>query len=205
MHCMLTFSRNTPSIFLTCTKTKMSFDKIFITCCAGSCHFDSEYNFALFTLLVTTSREAIHAKFVKIKKLFLVMSRITFCRLSFVCNPDIGWKVPWWCHQMDTFSTLLAIGAGNSPVTGEFPSQRPVTRGFDVFFHLCLNKQLNKQPWHWWSETPLGSLWRHCNAEGFKYANVIWTKGHEINIRRNTQASYGRIIGAVKLYRKLFS
>ena len=40
----------------------------------------------------------------------------------------------WWRHQMETFSALLAICAGNSPVTGEFPSQRPVTRSFDVFF-----------------------------------------------------------------------
>ena len=27
----------------------------------------------------------------------------------------------WWRHQMETFSVLLAICAGNSPVTGEFP------------------------------------------------------------------------------------
>ena len=40
----------------------------------------------------------------------------------------------WWRHQMETFSALLALCAGNSPVTGEFPSQRPVTRSFDVFF-----------------------------------------------------------------------
>ena len=44
----------------------------------------------------------------------------------------------WWRHQMETFSALLALCAGNSPVTGEFPSQRPVTRSFDVFFDLCL-------------------------------------------------------------------
>ena len=35
---------------------------------------------------------------------------------------------------METFSALLAICAGNSPVPGEFPTQRPVTRSFDVFF-----------------------------------------------------------------------
>ena len=35
---------------------------------------------------------------------------------------------------METFPALLALCAGNSPVIGEFPSQRPVTRGFDVFF-----------------------------------------------------------------------
>ena len=41
---------------------------------------------------------------------------------------------------MDTFSALLAICAGNSPVPSEFPTQRPVTRSFDVFFDMCLNK-----------------------------------------------------------------
>ena len=35
---------------------------------------------------------------------------------------------------METFFALLAICAGNSPVTGEFPTQRPVTRNFDGFF-----------------------------------------------------------------------
>ena len=68
----------------------------------------------------------------------------------------------WWCHQMETFSALLALCAGNSPVTGEFPSQRPVTWSFDVFFHLCLNKRLNKQWWGWWFEMPSRLLWGHC-------------------------------------------
>ena len=45
---------------------------------------------------------------------------------------------------METFSALLAICAGNSPVSGEFPAQRPVTRGFDVFFDLCPKKRLSK-------------------------------------------------------------
>ena len=48
----------------------------------------------------------------------------------------------WWRHQMETFSALLALCAGNSPVPGEFPGQRPVTRSFDVFFHLRQNKRL---------------------------------------------------------------
>ena len=51
----------------------------------------------------------------------------------------------WWRHQMETFSALLAICAGNSPVTGEFPARRPVTRSFDVFFDLRPNKELSKQ------------------------------------------------------------
>ena len=73
--------------------------------------------------------------------------------------------VPWWRHQMETFSTLLALCVGNSPVSGEFPAQRPVTRSFDVFFHLCLNKRLSKQSWCWWFETPSRSLWHHCNVK----------------------------------------
>ena len=71
----------------------------------------------------------------------------------------------WWRHQMETFSALLALCAGNSAVPGEFPAQRPVTRSFDVFFDLRLNKRLSKQSWGWWFETQSGSLWRHCNVE----------------------------------------
>ena len=48
----------------------------------------------------------------------------------------------WWLHQMGTFSALLALCVGNSPVTGEFPSQRPVTRSFGVFFDLRQNKRV---------------------------------------------------------------
>ena len=68
----------------------------------------------------------------------------------------------WWRHQMETFSALLAICAGNSPVTGEFPAQRPMTRSFDVFFDLRMNKRLSKQWWGWWFETPPRILWCHC-------------------------------------------
>ena len=67
----------------------------------------------------------------------------------------------WWRHQMETFSVLLALCAGNSPVTGEFPAQRPVTRSFDVFFDLRLNKQFSKQSWGWGFQTPSCPLWRH--------------------------------------------
>ena len=67
---------------------------------------------------------------------------------------------PWWRHQMETFSALLAICAGNSPVTGE----RPVTRSFGVSFDLRLHKRLSKQSRGWWFETPSRPLWRHCNV-----------------------------------------
>ena len=71
----------------------------------------------------------------------------------------------WWRHQMETFSALLVLCAGNSPVTGEFPSQRPVTRSFDLFFALRLNTRLSKQWWCWWFETPPCLLWRHCKVQ----------------------------------------
>ena len=76
----------------------------------------------------------------------------------------VGPYYPWWRHQMETFSALLAICAGNSPVPGEFHTQRPVTRSFDVYFDLRPNKRLSKQLWGWWFETPSWSLWRHCNV-----------------------------------------
>ena len=46
---------------------------------------------------------------------------------------------------METFFALLAFCAGNSPVSGEFPAQGPVTQSSDVFFDLRLNKPLSKQ------------------------------------------------------------
>ena len=54
-------------------------------------------------------------------------------------------QITWWRHQMKTFSALLAICAGKSTVSGEFPAQRPVTRSFDAFFDRRLNKRLSKQ------------------------------------------------------------
>ena len=73
----------------------------------------------------------------------------------------------WWRHQVESFSALLALCAGNSPVPGEFPSQRPVTRSFDVIFDVRLNKPLSKQSWGWWFETLSRPLWRHCNVTSY--------------------------------------
>ena len=70
-------------------------------------------------------------------------------------------RLSWWRHQMEIFSALLAICAGNSPVPGEFPTQRPVTRSFDVYFNLRPNKRLSKQSWGWWFEaqSPRMKIW----------------------------------------------
>ena len=53
---------------------------------------------------------------------------------------------------------------GHSPITGEFPSQRPVTWSFDVLFDLRLNKRLSKLSIRRWFDAPSRPLWRHCNA-----------------------------------------
>ena len=50
---------------------------------------------------------------------------------------------------MEIFSALLALCAGSSPVTDEFPSQKPLTRGFGVIFDLRMNKRMSKQLWGW--------------------------------------------------------
>ena len=82
-----------------------------------------------------------------------------------VCGTiSIRKTLSWWRHLMEIFFALLAFCAGNSPVTGEFPAHRPVTRSFDIFFDPHLNKRLRKQWWGWWFETPSHPLWRHCNS-----------------------------------------
>ena len=67
-----------------------------------------------------------------------------------------GRRNAWWRHQMEPLSALLALCAGN--VTGEFPSQRPVMRSFDVFFDLRLITQLSKQSRVWWFGTVTGEF-----------------------------------------------
>ena len=83
---------------------------------------------------------------------------------------------------METFSALLALCARNSPVTGESPSQRPVTRSFDVFFDLRLNKPLSKQSRRRWFETPLRSLWRHCNVNSTPCSQALAIRWKRRNI-----------------------
>ena len=61
------------------------------------------------------------------------------------------------------FFRVTGLCAGNSPVTAEFPAQRPVMQSCEIFVDLRLNKRLSKL-WSWWFEMPLPSLWRHCNA-----------------------------------------
>ena len=103
----------------------------------------------------------------------------------------ISYKYPfsaWWHHQMKTFSALLALREGNPPVTGGFPSQRPVTRLFDVFFDLRLNKRLSKQYRCQWFGTPFLLSWRHWNMWLTIYAGI------------NISYSYDLIVGEFSIW-----
>ena len=52
----------------------------------------------------------------------------------------------WWRYRMEAFSALLAFCAGNSPVTGVFPSQRPMARSFDVsLIYAWINGWVNNR------------------------------------------------------------
>ena len=85
-------------------------------------------------------------------------------RLVLLSYCDIELFLSMMTSSNGNLSTLLAICERNPPVTGGFPTQRPVMRSFDVFSDLRLNKRLSKQSICRWFETPLRSLWRHCSG-----------------------------------------
>ena len=85
---------------------------------------------------------------------------------------------------METFSALLAICTGNSPVSSEFLTQRPVTQSFDVCFDLRLNERLSKQSRGWWFEAQSHPLWRHSNVIGSRSYLFGYTSHYLIIIRQ---------------------
>ena len=91
------------------------------------------------------------------------MKSVRIAEMYLISHGITRYQLTWWRHQIETFSALLALCAGNSPASGEFPTQRPVTWSFDIFFDLGLNKRLSKQSWGWWLETLSSPLWRHRN------------------------------------------
>ena len=93
-----------------------------------------------------------------------------FCQAT--AHQYVTLHIAKWCRWQCVLIIMMTPSNGNifrvmalRAVTGEFPPQRPVTRNFDVFFDLRLNKRLNKQSWGCWFETPSCSLWRHCNDD----------------------------------------
>ena len=82
---------------------------------------------------------------------------------------------PCWPREENDFTLMMTSSNGKffrvtGHLCGEFtghrriPHTNPVTRRFDVFFDLRLNKRLSKQSWGWSFETSSRPLWRHCNV-----------------------------------------
>ena len=118
------------------------------------------------------------------------------------CNAGPGWKLSHYlyypfcitCNQATLPIKLTNVNmtssngdilrvtgpsCGEFTGTGEFPTQGSVTRSYDTFFELRLNKRLSKQPWGWWFESPSWSLWRHCNMKiwiRMQIAKMSWIK-----------------------------
>ena len=130
------------------------------------------------------------------------------------CNLIRHLSCTWWRHQMETFSALLALCAGNSPVTGKFPAQRPVTRSVDVFFDLRLNKRLSKQSRGWWFEKIWGRRkFCHLHPKFTKWQHTIqivtkislqWRHVHSVNEEyAHRQSSHQKDYGKCK-YMRIF-
>ena len=81
----------------------------------------------------------------------------------------------WWSllvkHISESDLSLLVM---KSPVRGKFPTQRPATRSFDVFFDLRLNKRLIKQSRSWLFETLSCPLW--CQRNELKYRSRTYAE-----------------------------
>ena len=173
------------------------------TCLCAYCYTPAQRSILdSFTLLLTIVRWTYRLPFEAINLLLAISKKRTWYfpleTMNLVCNLDMmtssNGKVfgvtgplcqefsvclyrmssfPWWRHQMETFSALLALCAGNSPAIGEFSAQMPVRRAFDVFFDLRLNKRLSKHSWGWWFEPPSRSLWRHGNGNVCGYLSYF--------------------------------
>ena len=120
---------------------------------------------------------------------------VAVCWFSQLCNFDSVKRAKfgnfvvvgntWKQHMMTSLNgnifRVTGPLCGEFTGPGEFPTQRPVTRSFDVFFDLRLNKRLSKQPWGWWLQTQSWSLWRHCNE--LQIYNAVITLAHSKFIR----------------------
>ena len=75
---------------------------------------------------------------------------------------------------MEIFSVSLALSEGNPPVTGGFPSQRPVTRSFDFVFDLRLNKESNQDADDFRRHDVI-IIWQPKPLQYPKYREISWS------------------------------
>ena len=100
-------------------------------------------------------------------------SLVSYIRYSFI-DWDRCFCSRWsrYCMMTSSNGNIFHVtGPLWGKFTGEFPSQKPVTRSFGAFFDLRLNKRLSKPSTRWWFETPSRSLWRQCNGSATPITN----------------------------------
>ena len=103
---------------------------------------------------------------------------------------------------METLSALLAICAGNSPVPGEFPSQRPVTRSFDVFFIcVCINGRVNNREAGDLRRYRIhyGQLWHHHNVMTQLNWTIISFEAQKSMLQSNQYNTWKQTIKVISL------
>ena len=95
------------------------------------------------------------------------MAGVTVRNLAALQVIKSKWKKMRQCKMTSSNGNIFRVTGhlcGEFTGPGEYPAQRPVTRSFDVFFDLHLNKGLSKQSWGWWFEMPYRPLWPHSNG-----------------------------------------
>ena len=95
------------------------------------------------------------------------------CKQPLTCHGSRFYMARMMTSSNENIFRITGPLCGEFSSPGEFPTQRPVTLSFDVFFDQRLNKRLSKQPGGWWFETPSWSLWRQCNEENTRDLDYI--------------------------------
>ena len=124
--------------------------------------------------------------FIRGRAVSVVFNQIPFCRCMNLSGTDGGWpsanfRGTWWRHQMETFPPTGPLW-GKSIGHRNFCIQSTVTRSFDVFFDLRLNKRFSKPSRCRWLETPSRSLWHHCSDQQLPQPMVKLWHGNIIRI-----------------------
>ena len=73
------------------------------------------------------------------------------------CILTLRLYITWWGHNIDIFSTLLALCEGNLQFPEDSLHKDLVILSFDVFFVVCLKNMFNKQL------SFITPMWYHCN------------------------------------------
>ena len=97
-------------------------------------------------------------------------------------------SVMTWCHKNYSHLVFFIMTSSNGnifhvtgPLCGEFTGDQwiPCMRSSDVSFDLRLKKHVSKPSWGWSFETPLHSLWHHCDIWCVLFKGLI-TVGREL-------------------------